>query len=185
MRNIVTVIPNFITPQECAELNMWVEKATELKWMDYGITTDRTVYKNRVTTRFYGNRFEKYPDLAYDIYKRIPIALNMPDLPISTNTSGKHGIVVNNTFPGGDVYEHLDPKEGELELLRCNIITQMPETGGELTVANKVYDVKCGDLHCYLPSKHRHKVGTVFGNHSRILWMFGFKISDKDWENEC
>lgn len=182
MRDVVTVIPNFVTPEECGILNRWVQKAVDLKWLDHGVTTNGVAYQDRLTTRMYGNRFVQYDDLAYTIRDRIRTALNILDLPVSIAGGGKHGIVVSNTFPGGDVYLHSDPKEGELEVLRCNIITQAAESGAVLTVDNKIYDIKCGDLHCYLASKYPHKVSTVEDNCSRILWMFGFQISNSDWE---
>jgi hypothetical protein len=182
MRDIVTVIPNFITAGECDILNTWVQKAIELKWLDCGVTAGGIKYLDRLTTRMYGNRFDKYDDLAYSIRDRIRNTLSIQNLSISISGGGKHGIVVSNTFPGGDVYLHSDPKEGNLQVLRCNIITQSAESGGILTVANNAYDVKCGDLHCYLASKYPHKVSTVEGNRSRVLWMFGFQISDSDWE---
>jgi len=182
MRDIVTIIPNFITEEECDVLNQWVKKAIESKWLDVGVTTNRVGYSSRLTTRMYGHRFDKYPDLAYNIRNQICAALDISDLPFSTNGGSKHGIVVSNTLPGGDVYLHSDPKEGNIEVLRCNIITQSAKSGAKLTIDNNVYDIKCGDLHCYLASKYPHKVSTVEGNRSRVLWMFGFQISDSDWE---
>jgi hypothetical protein len=182
MHDIVTIIPNFITPEECDILNRWVYKAIDLKWLDSGITTNGIVYQDRLTTRLYSNRFEKYDDLAYIIRDRIRTVLKIENLPISMFGGGKHGIVVSNTLPRGDVYLHSDPKEGLIDVLRCNIITQSAKLGAELTVAGKIYDVKAGDLHCYLASKYPHKVSTVEGDRSRILWMFGFQISDSDWE---
>jgi hypothetical protein len=182
MRNIVTIIPNFITPEECNLLNQWTKNAVESKWLDVGVTTNSVVYSSRLTTRMYGHRFDQYPDLAYIIRDRICNLLNIQYLPISIFGGGKHGIVVSNTMPGGDVYLHNDPKEGEIEVLRCNIITQSAESGAVLTVNDKIYDVGPGDLHCYLASKYPHKVSTVGGNRSRILWMFGFQISESEWE---
>jgi hypothetical protein len=184
MHNVVTIIPNFITLEECDILNTWVKKAIKHKWLDFGVTSGGAVYSDRLTTRMYGDRFDKYDDLAYVIRDRIRVALNISALPISISGGGKHGIVVSNTFPGGNVYLHSDPKENTLEVLRCNIITQMAEAGAVLTVDDKIYDVKSGDLHCYLASKYLHKVSTVTGNRSRVLWMFGFQISDNDWENQ-
>jgi hypothetical protein len=182
MRETVTVIPDFITQEECNILNSWVQKAIDSKWLDCGVTTGGIKYSNRLTTRMYADRFYQYDDLVYKIRDRICQVLNIQHLPLSTSGGGKHGIVVSNTFPGGDVYLHSDPKEGNVEVLRCNIITQMAESGAKLTVANKTYDVKLGDLHCYLASKYLHSVSTVGGNISRILWMFGFQISDSGWE---
>jgi len=186
MNNVVTIIPNFITQQECSVLNSWVEKALANSWLDVGITTGHTVYKNRLTTRMYGSRFDKYPDLAYVIRDRIRKQLNLENVPISILGGGKHGIVVSNTLPGGDVYKHSDPLEfNGRHVLRCNIITQMADAGAILTVNDNVVNVNQGDLHCYLASKYAHSVTQVTGKHSRILWMFGFQITDNDWKTKC
>jgi hypothetical protein len=185
--NVVTIIPNFITQEECSTLNTWVKMAVTNKWLDLGITTGgETGYSGRLTTRLYANRFDSYPDLAYTIQDRIRKQLNLLDTPISIKGGGKHGIVVSNTLPGGDVYHHNDPLEfNDCHVLRCNIITQMADSGAILEVNNNIIQVSQGDLHCYLASKYKHSVTKVTGKHSRILWMFGFQITDTEWENKC
>lgn len=185
MRDVVTIIPDFITPQECDVLNCWTENAVKQHWLDCGVTAGGIKYSSRFTTRMYADRFDQYDPLAYKIRDRISQALNIQHLPISISGGGKHGVVVSYTLPGGDVYLHSDPKEGKLEVLRCNIITQTAESGAQLTVANKQYDLNGGDLHCYLASKYSHQVSQVQGNNPRILWMFGFQVSSSDWENQC
>jgi hypothetical protein len=185
MRDTVTIIPNFITTEECDVLNTWVENAVKQRWLDRGITTGGARYSGRLTTRMYANRFDQYDPLAYKIRDRIRKTLNIENLSVSISGGGKHGIVVSYTHPGGDVYLHSDPKEGKLEVLRCNIITQMAESGAQLTVDGKEYNINRGDLHCYLASKYPHQVSQVAGNTPRILWMFGFQTSDSNWENEC
>jgi len=185
--NVVTIIPNFITQEECNILNTWVKKAIENKWLDSGITTGGKVgYNGRLTTRLYADRFDSYCSLAYKIQERIRKQLSLNIEPISILGGGKHGIVVSNTLPGGDVYYHSDPLEmGGCHVLRCNIITQMADSGAVLTVNNNTINVGQGDLHCYLASKYKHSVTTVTGTSSRILWMFGFQIKDTEWENKC
>jgi len=184
--NVVTIIPNFITQEECNTLNNWVTAAINNKWLDNGISTGGKIYHNRLTTRLYADRFDNYPELVYKIRDRIRKQLNLLDTPISIIGGGKHGIVVSNTLPGGDVYLHSDPLEmGGCHVLRCNIITQMADTGAVLTVNDNIIAAGQGDLHCYLASKYKHSVTKVTGKHSRILWMFGFQIKDTEWENKC
>jgi len=184
--NVVTIIPNFIAQEECTTLNTWVKMAVQNKWLDSGITTGAASYNNRLTTRLYADRFDRYPDLAYAIRDRIRKQLGLATTPISIKGGGKHGIVVSNTLPGGDVYHHSDPLEfNGCHVLRCNIITQMAESGAILEVNNNIIQVSQGDLHCYLASKYKHSVTEVTGKHPRILWMFGFQITDTEWENKC
>ena len=61
---------NFITPDEIAALNAWVDEGVDKKWLDVGQTVDSTKPVNRVTSRFYSDRF-MYPDVAYAVFTRI------------------------------------------------------------------------------------------------------------------
>lgn len=97
----------------------------------------------------------------------------------------KDGVVVNCTFPGGEVFIHKDPKEGELEILRCNIMTRAADLGGKLVVDNKEININTGDLHVYLPSTVEHYVTTVHGKTARVLWMFGYQCSNERLKKIC
>ena len=173
----VLIFPNFLTQNECNQLNNWVDMGVEKKWLDKGISKNRIwKYESRFTTRNYGNRFE-YVSVVYEVEKRIRTFLDITDLPKSVLGGGKDGIVVSCTFSGGDVYPHKDPKEGELEVLRCNVMTRSAEKDGELYVGNNKIDINAGDLHCYLPSTIEHYVTEVKGQTSRVMWMFGYQCS--------
>jgi hypothetical protein len=173
----ILVRKNFLSTQECAQLNTWVEKGVEKKWLDAGISRNSEWnYQDRVTTRNYGDRFE-YPPIAYQISKRITDFLGLHDLPKSIVGGGKDGIVVSCTFPNGDVYPHQDPMEDQFHVLRCNVMTQAADDGAQLFIGGKKIDIDIGDLHCYLPSNIKHYVTTVKGKTPRIMWMFGYQIS--------
>jgi hypothetical protein len=168
----------FLTQSQCNELNAWVEEAVERKWLDLGVSENSKFYKNRVTTRMYGNRFE-YPKIVHDIFEQITVSLGLHDLRKSEFGGGRDGIVVSCTFPDGDVYEHIDPMEGPKHVLRCNVMTQKADGGAKLYIDKKHIDVEVGELHCYLPSNVQHCVTKVEGQTPRILWMFGYKC-DKE-----
>jgi hypothetical protein len=74
--------------------------------------------------------------------------------------------------------------EGELHVLRCNVMTQAADDGAQLFIGNKQIDIGVGDLHCYLPSDVEHYVTPVKGSMPRIMWMFGYQISKTDWQNK-
>jgi len=167
----------FLGNDLCKELNAWVNEGVKNKWLDVG--TSRGVewsYKNRLTTRNYGQRFD-YPDVVYKVFNKITNALNLHDVPKSIIGGGKNGVVVSCTFPDGDVYPHQDPMEGEFHVLRCNVMTQAADDGAELFIGGKKIDIGVGDLHCYLPSNVEHYVTKVQGNTPRIMWMFGYQMS--------
>ena len=171
----------FLSAQECAAMNAWVEDGVRHKWLDCGISRNSGwAYKDRLTTRGYGNRFE-YPEIVYSIFDRITKLLGVNHLPKSVIGGGRDGVVVSYTLPGGDVYLHKDPKEGQFEVLRCNVMTQSADAGAELYIGGEKIDIGVGDLHCYLPSDVEHYVTEAKGNTPRIMWMFGYQISKAEF----
>ena len=172
----VILIKNFLPEEVCKELTEWVKLGVTNKWLDNGLGTDFG-YRSatRFTTRAYGDRFE-YPQVVYDTYAKIRTYLSIPHLRTSYAGGGKSGVVVSCTLPGGDVFPHIDPKEPWGHVLRCNVLTQAADAGGELFIGGEKIEVGVGDLHCYLPSTVVHHVTEVKGETPRILWMFGFQI---------
>lgn len=177
----VEVIKNFLSTDECATLNAWALQGVERKWLDIGFHEGGQVYDLRLTTRMYGDRFET-PDLVHFIFDRIREFLSLPDAPIIEG-HGKDGVVVSLTYPGGSTHAHHDPRPQSFSALRCNVVTQAPDDGGELWVAGKHIPVGVGDLHCYLVTEHSHRVTEVKGHTPRIVWMFGLCVPASDWES--
>jgi hypothetical protein len=181
----VLVFKNFLNSDICNQLNEWVDLGVKNNWLDKGLDRGSDwEYNNRLTTRKYADRFD-YPAIVYDVFNRITKKLDVADLPKSIVGGGKDGVVVSCTFTGGDVYEHIDPKEGKLEVLRCNIMTRNSDAGGELYIGGKKVDISVGDLHCYLPSVVEHYVTEVKGQASRIMWMFGYQCSTERFAQLC
>jgi hypothetical protein len=172
---------NFLDESICKNLNAWVNKAVENKWLDVGMSRGSGwSYKDRLTTRNYGQRFD-YSNLVYEVFEKITDTLNLQGVPKSVIGGGKNGVVVSCTFPNGDVYPHKDPMEGEFHVLRCNVMTQAADDGAELFIGGKKINIDVGDLHCYLPSNVEHYVTKVQGNTPRIMWMFGYQFSIKQF----
>lgn len=181
----VLLSKSFLSKDECDQLNQWVDIGIKNKWLDKGTDESRSWNcRNRLNTRNYGERFQN-PKVAVDVFDKITNRLGLQDLEKSEIGGGKDGVVVSCTFDGGDVYQHIDPKEGELEVLRCNIMTRKPESGGELYIGSSRIDIEVGDLHCYLPSTVSHRVATVNGKTPRVMWMFGYKCSKERFNQLC
>lgn len=181
---MVFIIRNFLSTDDMRALNAFVDEGVKLGWLGPGIDRGRFNYSGRYTSRLYGDNFE-YPQIVGDVYKRITDALSLHDLKKSVRGGGRDGVVVSCTFSGGDVYEHKDPKEeNDLEVLRCNIMTRSPTEGGVLFVDGKQVDLSEGDLHCYLASNVKHYVTPVSGPISRVLWMFGYQVSQQGWSKK-
>ena len=171
----VLIVKNFISQDVCDSLNGWVDEGVKNKWLDLGVSNGELKYTKRLTSRMYGDRFE-YPNTAYETFVKITKHFGYETVPKSTWGGGKDGIVVSCTFPGGNVYLHKDPKEGHLDVLRCNILTRKADVGGVLHVDGEQIDICVGDLHCYVASAFPHYVTEVQGSTSRVLWMFGYQV---------
>jgi hypothetical protein len=172
---------NFLSSQECNALNDWVMLGVENKWLDVGMSRGSDwEYQSRLTTRKYGDRFE-YPKVVYDVFERITDYLGVHHLAKSIEGGGRNGVVVSYTMPNGDVYKHIDPMEGDRHVLRCNVMTQSADAGAELFIGGKKINIGVGDLHCYLPSDVEHYVTTAEGNTPRVMWMFGYQISKREF----
>jgi len=173
---------NFITHQECDELNAWVDKGVANKWLDVGISRGNHNYSKRVTSRLYANRYE-YPEIVRSISFRIREFCGISSYKLIEG-HGRDGVVVSCTFPGGDVYEHQDPRSKMgLSALRCKLLTRAADSGGVLRLNGEAKSLEIGELHCYLASEHLHTVSEVIGNTSRVLWMFGAYVPKEDWDD--
>jgi hypothetical protein len=179
---------NFIDQETCDKINAWVDEGVEKKWLDKGVSRGSGwEYDKRYTTRGYPDRFE-YTPILYEVYDKITNFLELENTPKSVHGGGKNGLVISCTFPGGDVYKHIDPMENilmipPLHVLRCNILTRKADVGAELYINDQHVDIEVGELHCYLPSSVEHYVTEAQGNTSRVMCMFGYQMSEPDFEN--
>ena len=173
---------NFITPEDCALLNAWVDEGVEKKWLDSGSGKFGFGYTKRVTSRAYSDRY-KYPNIVSEIADRIKMFCNLSEYSLVIGP-GQDGVVVSCTFDGGDVYPHSDPRVTDnLAVLRCNVMTRAAERGGILNVCGEDKPLEVGELHCYLSSEYAHEVSQVSGATSRVLWMFGAQVPADDWNS--
>lgn len=172
---------NFLSPEDCAALNAWVDEGVEKKWLDAGISRGSGGYGKRFTSRLYADRFE-YPQIVRDISDRIRSFCGVSAYPLIEG-HGRDGVVVSCTFSGGDVYPHKDPRLGGYAALRCNVMTRAADANAELYVGGQLVNIEVGELHCYLASEFEHYVTEVQGENSRVLWMFGAAVPVEDWES--
>lgn len=178
----VLLVRNFISPDECAVLNDWCQKAISEGRFVEGVTGDwanknfeRT--QTRLTNRMSGNI--EYCQLVYDIQQKIRTNFEIVSNADIIRDHGKDGVVVSVTFNDGDVYKHKDPNVGEgLSGARFNILSSKAESGGLIHVEDKTYELNEGDMMAYLVTDLFHSVEKCNGNKPRTLFMFGFCVSD-------
>lgn len=173
----VDVLEDIITEDERLELKEFV--LSNLDQFHDGLHQSSLRIKTRVSNRLSGDKI-KYPPLVYTIQKRIQETLPNHEI---EQFHGKDGLVVSVTYDSGDVYAHIDPRSSPtLHTLRCNILVNSPESGGEIYVGGKEFELKERSMMKYLVTKHHHFVKKVIGKEPRILFMYGFLIEEHDWE---
>lgn len=177
----VKIYKNFISKQECAELNQITLELINKGLLHKGLDRGKWEYPYRLTNRQKMGKTQ-YPALVYEISKKIKNFLNIDAFPIIEG-HGNNGIVVSYTMKHGDVYAHKDPRSSDgLPTYRCNILTQANESGCDLYVGGEKIDIEIGDLHCYLASEIEHYVTEARGEIPRIMWMFGSHIPKSHWQ---
>lgn len=177
---MVQIFKNFLTEEECGILTQIAMNGIQEKWIRPGISRGNFNYKKRLTSRMHMCG-KKYPPYVIDISNKIKKFMNIDHYPI-IDGHGSDGVVVSVTYPGGDVYEHQDPRSiNGLTTFRCNVMTQATEKGAKLYVEDELIDIEVGDLHCYYASEQKHYVTEVGGNTPRVLWMFGAHRPLKDY----
>lgn len=170
---------NFITQQEAQEMSAWVLKNKNKEFFN-----DANMNGVRLTTRYSDHNSFAYPNVVFNIRKRIVEALNLhEEESFKFYPPFKDGIVASCAFPGDTCYEHLDPVWYDgFNTLHCNVITQSPDKGGDLILGGVFEQMNELELCCYLVSKTPHSTTLIEGGKERIMWVFGFCIGDDKWE---
>ena len=189
---VVNLVRNYLPHETCDILNTWVRDQIDEGNINYGITktgyykdtNEAQSYHLRYSSRIDPSKIE-YPQLVRDLHEQIQNEFRLGKWSEPKHIHGKDGVVVSATLPGGNVYLHKDPRDGQepKHTLRCNILTSETE-GGLIWVNGESYKLKKGDMMQYLVSKYEHKVDSVIGNPGdmRIMWMFGWYVDDEEWE---
>jgi hypothetical protein len=179
----IAVKPNFFSAEECAALSAATLRGVVDGWVSTGIGAGGLGSTGRKTSRLY-MKGKSYPAVVGQCMNKVLTFMGLTGNPLVLGCHGADGAVTSITSKGDDVYLHCDPKLSKLSILRCNVVTQASESGGELYVGGAPVKLNAGDLHCYLASDYPHNVTTVTGDTPRILWMFGAQVSKEAWESK-
>lgn len=170
--------PNFISCTESKELSNWTLENKHKKFFK-----DAGMRGCRITTRYSTGMDFKYPEIVKDIRKRIVDLMGLHE----EETAGiypefKDGVVASCAFSGDTCYEHIDPVWHDgFNTMHCNVITQSPESGGDLVLGGEYEPMNENELVCYLVSKTPHKTTLIQGKKERLMWIFGFCIKNEKW----
>jgi hypothetical protein len=169
---------NFISCAESKELSNWTLENKHKKFFK-----DAGMRGCRITTRYSTEMDFKYPEIVKDIRNRIVDLMGLHE----EETAGiyphfKDGVVASCAFSGDTCYEHIDPVWHDgFNTMHCNVITQSPESGGDLVLGGKYEPMNENELVCYLVSKTPHETTLIQGKKERLMWVFGFCIKDEKW----
>ena len=159
---------NFLSHVECDILNNWI-----LDNKDTSTFQDANMGGYRYTTRYTDPSNFTYPDLAYQIQKRIISVLELQDYILPPY---KDGMVVSHALPKDTCYGHVDPDWYPNRVtLHCNVaLTNFK--GGEPFIGEEIINFCQNDLLSYPVSKINHGSNIILGEHPRNIWIFGFCI---------
>lgn len=178
----VKIIKNFVYPDELNILNVWsLQNSIDNPHWYNDANMDLHKERTRLTTRFSNNHHINYPETSYDIQNRI---VNLLGLELCKKPpSFFDGIVNGIGFEGGSICSHVDPIYFDgTQTVHCNVVSQKSNIGGVTVIENVAYDIDEGDLLCYVVSKLKHEVTPTAGDKNRILWVFGFCVTDEKLE---
>lgn len=169
---------NFLTPEECAQLNNVTQYGYDNGMMTLGINTTLR-YTSRIDTSLY-----TYPQGVLDLAARVRSYCGVSNYPIIYG-QGSDAIVTNYMPTDADIFSYrafTNPEDGAAQFWAF-IVTQAPESGGVLQINSVNYPVDAGELFCYLTSEVTQYTTPVVGPTTRICWMFGNWVPAADWEN--
>jgi hypothetical protein len=164
----VTVIENFLSENDCRELNEWTNKNKDKEFFKTGKEAD-----NRKTTRYSNNIEFDYPELILKSFARFKKEFGVEEL--KNIEQGKNGIINAISYGNSELIVHTDPKYKENQSFHVTIQTSKAESGGDLIIDGIVYNVKEGDAVCFFASAVKHCTNVTSGNKPRIVWILGIQ----------
>lgn len=179
------IIKNFLKENELKSLNSWtLNNYKNPYFVDPKMNNDAV--QTRYTTRHahlrsceYKDYMVEYPKEVYEIQKRLVEVLKLKRSLLIPFPSFTNGICTTLAFSPGSCSSHVDPiYYHDMYTLHCNFVTQNPIKGGITIVEGKKYDIAENDLILYVSSHMEHEVTECYGDVPRILWVFGFCISE-------
>jgi hypothetical protein len=177
----VELLENFVTKEDAAVLNEFTLNGVREGNFSEGLTSAHiNPPKSQMVTRF--NPSIVFPKTALSIQDKLKYRLGLSDKDIHT-LFHPTSIIVNCSFEHAGVVRHIDNKQHDLSLLRCNLLSSAPEGGGLLYINDLPFTQPELSVYCCLVSDYYHHVTTVKGTKPRILWQFGFNVEKEAWES--
>jgi len=166
------IYKSFLNKKECDVLSSWIIA-----------NKDNSFFKNanmggiRLTTRYSSDFI--FPKESYEVKEKIINKLKLKNFYLP---DFKDGMVASYAEPGDTCYNHKDPVwKKDRKTLHCNIKLSDSE-GGNPIIKDKKINLKKGDMWIYPVSEVFHGSDLVTGTLPRTLWIFGFCITQEDYD---
>jgi predicted 2-oxoglutarate/Fe(II)-dependent dioxygenase YbiX len=178
----VCVVNAATTPEELTVIKTWA--LTRVAAGDFKEARTETGTTSARLTNSH-KKDSQYPIEIYNIRQRLISDYKLQNAALLDYATD--GIVVSLIYDGGDVFRHKDTfllNEGQADtaVLRCNLLVEAAETGGNVIVDGVVYPLNAGDVIMYPATDYNHEVTTCHGATPRILVMFGFLLPVGVWQ---
>ncbi len=127
-------------------------------------------------------KLHNVPDVFFSVAKNILAQTSLENPKIAKNSVTLASVCELNGF----VNPHIDrnPHIKTHRLMRCNLMVQNSEAGGEFVVQdgneNKIFDLNQGDVIYFFADHLKHWTNPVLGNTSRIIISYPLLV-DNDW----
>jgi hypothetical protein len=168
------IYKNFLTEKECDILSKWI-----LENKDKSFFKDAGMNGIRLTTRYSNDNEFVFPKESYKIKEKIINKLKIKNFNLP---HFKDGMVASYAEPGDTCFNHKDPVwKKSTKTLHCNIKLS-DNTGGNPIIEDKKLNLKKGDMWIYPVSDVIHGSDLVTGTISRTIWVFGFCITQEDYD---
>lgn len=168
------IFKNFLPEKQCNILSGWI-----LENKDKSFFKDAKMNGIRLTTRYSNDNDFIFPKESYKIKEKIINKLKIKNFYLP---DFKDGMVASYALPGDTCYNHKDPVwKNNTKTLHCNI-KLTDSTGGNPIIENKKINLKKGDMWIYPVSDVIHGSDLVTGTIPRTMWVFGFCITQEDYD---
>ncbi|HEX4695675.1 hypothetical protein [Sphingomonas sp.] len=157
----VSLTPDFVSPQEQAELIAWAE------------AMEPHLKPNRMYRAYRDVRtLPDIPPIWTAVRQRVETLMALGDDPAVEPIFGLFLSIIRS---GGRVHNHHDSSPPGTRHLRCNLFVDVPREGGRPIILRKAIDVAPRTLLAFYANEMRH-ASEVFDRDRRIVLSFGYTV---------
>jgi hypothetical protein len=172
----IELIKNYLPLTTCQQLSQITQYGRDNNLMTLGFNTSLR-YTSRIKPELY-----TYPQIVFDLAAQVRQYCGVSTYPVEP-TSGQDGIVTTHMPTNADIFKYKSGTVNGQAELWAFIVTQQPESGGNVLIDDVEYIANVGDLLVYATSNSYTYTTPVLGTTPRICWSFGNLVPSDAWES--